>query len=175
MTIQWSAAADDGAAVGELLGIMPEGSAAAYRQEAAAQVAPSRTDEAALTASPQLRDYLTSHIEVSQGGRLCRAEIVAMDDFVHGITTIQHTCPAQVTEVTLRITMLHDIHPAYRTLATGENSTPATAVFTVEAPEHRWRFGASAAPPAASLAAGVLALIAGVLAAVWLVRRRRAA
>ena len=182
ITVDWTATPDDAVAIGELLGLMPEGSTAAYRQEGAAQVAPSRAAEAALSAAPELHDYLTEHIVALQDERPCAGTVPAVDDFVHEGAQVVLTCPAPVAEVELRITMLHEIHPAYRTFAVGEDSEPSQSVFTVEAPQHRWRFGAAASPtPQFSIwdAMAVGAVSGGVvgllLTAVVLARRRRRA
>lgn len=176
VTVTWRATPDDAVAIGEKLGIMPPGSIAAYRQESAAQVAPSADEEARLSASPLLRDYLTQRIAVEQDGQACRARVPPIPDFVHQGARVVLQCPAPVTEVTLRITMLHDIHDAYRTVATGRASDPRQSVFTVTAPEHRWRFGAEAEDTGSGVvpvagAAVVAALIAS--AAIVLRRRRR--
>ena len=146
ITVDWTATPDDAVAIGELLDLMPEGSTAAYRQESAAQVAPSRAAEAALSAAPELHAYLTDHIVAVQEGQPCPGTVPPVTDFVHEGARVVLTCPAEVAEVVLRITMLHEIHPAYRTFAVGEESQPAQSVFTVEAPEHTWRFGAAVAP-----------------------------
>lgn len=159
VTIHWSATPDDAVAIGEQLGVMPEGSVAAYRQESAAQVAPSARDEARLSASPLLRDYIAEHIVVEQDGRPCPADVPAPADFVHTGVTVRLTCPRDVDEVELRITMLHDVNPAYRTVATGRATDPAQSVFTTTTPAHTWRFGATAAP--APGLGGVLAIGAG--------------
>lgn len=179
ITVDWTATPDDAVAIGELLGLMPEGSTALYRQDSAAQVAPSRGDEAALSASPQLQDYLTEHIVVLQDGQPCPATVPPIQDFVHEGARVVLTCPAPVTEVDLRITMLHSIHPAYRTFAVGEDAEPGESVFTVEAPQHTWRFGAAARASQTGLreAAGVGAAAGGavgvVMAVIVTIRRRR--
>ena len=178
VTVAWSATPDDAVAIGEKLGLMPPGSIAAYRQESAAQVAPSAADEARLSGSPLLRDYLTERMAVTQAGQPCPARVAEARDFVHEGATVVLQCPARVTEVTLRITMLHDINDAYRTVATGRASDPRQSVFTVTAPEHRWRFGVDAEDTGSAVvpvvgAAVVAALIAAI--AVVALRRRRPA
>lgn len=162
ITIDWSATPDDAVAIGELLDVMPAGSVEAYRQESAAQVAPSSADEAALSASPALHDYLTEHVVAIQNGQQCRARVPAIPDFVHKGARVLLRCPEDVGEVLLRITLLHDIHPAYRTVAVGRDTEPMEAVFTVTAPEHAWRFGATAAGSDAA-DAGVAAVAVGAL------------
>jgi hypothetical protein len=181
ITIDWTATPDDAVAIGELLGLMPEGSMAAYRQDSATQVAPSRADEAAFSAAPELHDYLTEHIVVLQDDQPCPAQVPPIPDFVHDGARVVVTCPGPGTQVDLRITMLHSLHPAYRTFAVGEDSEPGESVFTVEAPQHTWRFGEAAAPPTTLRAAMIAGGIAGAVASAGLVavvawrRRRRAA
>lgn len=174
ITIVWTATPDDAVAIGELLGLMPEGSTALYRQDSAAQVAPSRAEEAALSAAPKLHDYLTEHIVVLQDDRPCPADVPPIDDFVHEGARVVLTCPEPVTEIDLRITMLHAIHPAYRTFAVGEGAIPGESVFTVESPQHTWRFGEAASPQLGFWhAAAVGAASGGAVGAVIALRRRR--
>lgn len=176
VTIEWSATPDDAVAIGEVLKIMPPGSVAAYRQEGAAQVAPSGQDEARLSASPQLARYLTERIVVTQDGQPCEAEVPPPTDFVHSGATVVAACPEPVSEATLRITMLHDINDAYRTVGIGTRTVPAQSVFTLAAPEATWRFGVEPSSQSSStviLAATALAVIAAAGAAVALRRRRR--
>lgn len=176
VTIEWSATPDDAVAIGELLDIMPPGSVEAYRQEGAAQVAPSGRDEARLSASPLLADYLTANIVVTQDGQPCEATVPTIPDFVHAGATVVARCPEDVEEVTLRITMLHDIHEAYRTVGVGRRTDPRQSVFTTAAPEAVWRFGVAPSSGSSGLvvssAAGVAVLAAA--AAVVFRRRRRA-
>lgn len=176
LTVMWSATPDDAVAIGEDLGVMPPGSVEAYRVESAAQVAPSAVDEARLAASSELRDYLLEHIVVHQGNARCSGEVTSSEDFVHTGATVVLTCPDTVREVTMRISMLHALHPAYRTVAIAPEGQPSQAVFTVEDPEQRWRFGAEAAgedsPSVAMLAlGGAMLAAAGVL--LWMQRRQR--
>lgn len=141
ITVDWAATPDDAVAIGEQLGVMPAGSVAAYRQESAAQVAPSSADEARLSASPLLVDYLTQHITAEQDGVACAPQVPPVADFVHRGARVQLTCPAPVETAVLRITMLHELNDAYRTVAVGTRTDPAQAVFTTAAPQHEWRFG----------------------------------
>ena len=176
ITVTWSATPDDAVAIGEQLGVMPEGSVAAYREEAAAQVAPSSQDEARLSASPLLVDYLAENITATQDGAACTPQIPAIPDFVHQGATVDLVCPEPIDRAVLRITMLHDLNDAYRTVATGTRTDPAQAVFTVSAPEHEWQFGVD---PAEGTGLGTLLAIGvagGVLAAgatIAVQRRRR--
>ena len=179
ISVVWSATPDDAVAIGEQLGVMPAGSVAAYRQEAAAQVAPSSQDEARLSASPLLADYLAEHIAATQDGTPCTPQIDTIADFVHVGARVDLVCPQPVEEAVLRITMLHALHDQYRTVAVGTRTDPAQSVFTTAAPEHQWRFGVTPASRpghwmllAVGLTGGLVA--AGITVAIQHRRRARA-
>ena len=174
VTIDWSATPDDAAAIGEQLGILPPGSVAAYRQDAAAQVAPPAADEARLSASPQLRDYLTSRITAAQAGEPCDGSVPPVADFVHSGARVVLDCPDPVAEIELSITMLHDLNPAYRTVAVGTDSDPAQGVFTTQASRATWRFGAPAASGSPLVPLAATGAVAVVVIALY-VRLRRSA
>ena len=178
ITVDWSATPDDAVAIGERLGVMPAGSIAAYRQESAAQVAPSSQDEARLSASPLLAQYLAEHITAQQDGAPCTPQIDPIPDFVHAGARVDLVCPEPVEQAVLRITMLHALHPQYRTVAVGTRTDPAQSVFTATAPEHEWRFGVEPGGPlglggllAIGLGGGIVA--AGATLAVQRSRRAR--
>ena len=172
VSIQWSATPDDAVAIGEALGVMPPGSVAAYRQEGATQVAPSSVDEARFSASPLLREYLSDRIAVTQDAQKCTASIPPIRDFVHRGARVDLTCPEPVSTVTLRLSMLHEIHEAYRTVAIGTDTDPARSVFTVSAPQHTWTFGAPRGDGAPWLGAGVVAATVALAAGAFVVARR---
>ena len=173
VSIEWSATPDDAVAIGEKLGLMPPGSVAAYRQEGTTQVAPSSVDEATFTASPLLATYLTEHIVVTQDGRPCGAAVPPMRDFVHEGARVELTCPGPVTTVDIRISILHEIHEAYRTVGIGTDSDPARSVFTVSAPQHTWTFGAPRSGTAPWLGATVVAATMAAGGAAFVMARRR--
>ena len=172
MQIDWRATPDDAAAIGERIGIMPPGSVAAYRQDSAAQAAPSSVDEARLSASSELRDYLTERIVATQDGQPCQSEVAPVADFVHRGARVIVTCPADIDDVALRIAMLHDIHQAYRTVAVAADARPSSSVFTVAAPQHRFTFGAGANAAGGIAAAVAVGIFLAAGAAVVLLRRR---
>lgn len=173
LVIDWVATPDDAVAIGEQLGLMPEGSVAAYRQDSAAQVAPSSAAEARLSASPDLHRHLTEHITVTQDGRQCESQVAPVADFVHRGARIEVTCPHKIQTVSLRISLLHDLHEAYRTVGIGAASNPPRAVFTVAAPEHDMTFGAAAAPARSTAVVAAVAGGAVLLVITLLLRRRR--
>lgn len=172
--VEWRAAPDDAIAVGEHLGVLAAGSTAAF-QDGAAQVAPPAADEAALAASPALRDYLVDHIAVTQRATACAAEVAPITDFVRDGARVVATCPDPVTSVEVAISMLTDVNDAYRTFAVGRETAPAQTVYTVDNPRQTWRFGVAASAGAGRLPALVAfaaVLVAGGGVVAW---RRRGA
>lgn len=156
VVIHWDAAQDDMLALGERLGVLPPGSVEAV-QDGVTQVAPPAASEAALDTAPALAEYLRERIAVYQDGERCQATVEPIVDFVgRGATTV-HRCPAPAIRVELRITMLHDIHEAYRTFAVAHEdataASPGQSVHTVRSPEATWDFtgAASGAPGGAPL------------------------
>jgi hypothetical protein len=139
--IGWEAAYDDHLAVGEHLGYFEQGTSEAY-VDPNVQVAPPRADEEALAASEELRDYLESHIGVFQNGQRCAPQVLSTEAFVDRGARTRHECHDREAPLTLRVTVLHDIHDAYRTfgLADDGNAGPF-AVFSVDDPEHAVTFG----------------------------------
>ncbi len=134
--IVWEASYDDHLAIGERLGYFEPGTSQAYL-DPNVQVAPPRSQEENLAASGDLRDYLTDHIVVRQDGRRCEPRVIDTDAFVDRGAHTRHHCPQTAEVLDLRITMLHDIHDAYRTFGLAEEATAGPfAMFSVEEPEH---------------------------------------
>ncbi|GEM_PF-1164025 len=181
VTIDWVAVDDDAAAVGVAVGLLPAETVDAYFGRGPWEDVPSEQEIRAFSQAPELRAYLASNIAVLQDGEPCRGVVDPAEDFVRDGARLTFTCPREVDEVDVRITMLHDADPRYRTFSV--DGTYQTSVHTVERPTHTWDFtGASALPPglaggpphASGLAAGGLAaLLAG--AGGLLVLRRRGA
>lgn len=168
VVVEWGAAPDDALIIGMATGVLDDGSLDRYL-EGPVQTAPSAAQEDALSASPQLRDYLLDRIEVSQDGRPCDGTVSPIESFVHDGATLTFACPETVDQVVLRIAMLHDVHDAYRTFAITEGrGQPAQSVFTVDDVEQEWDFTASPTAsdedPGRGLPAGPL-ILAGVGAA----------
>lgn len=180
VTIQWRAAIDDMLAIGERLGVLPPGTAEGYR-EAAVQVAPPAAAEETLDRSPELAEYLQQRLTVTQhdgqDSIRCDFELVPVVSFLTEGAVTRHHCPKPVATVTLNITMLHDIHEAYRTFAIDrtEGVKPGQSVHTVTAPAAEWEFGAVTTPNDTSSTGGWWPLIAILMlgaAAALAVRRR---
>jgi hypothetical protein len=173
--VVWDAAYDELLALGEHLGLLREGTADRFR-EAETQVAPARSEEEALERSEDLRRYVTDRIAVYQGEQRCEARLAVDELASHGVRTV-HRCPEPVDQVRLRITMLHDLNPAYRTFALAERETPGPlAIFSTEQPEHEIDLtsldGAESGGISGGEQAGILgALVVVSAAAVWGFRR----
>jgi hypothetical protein len=152
--IEWAAAADDAIAIGEQIGLFPPGTAEQY-WEGPAQVAPPEWKEEELSAAPQLRDYLLDHIRVEQASSACEGTVQPVTNFVRQGARVVHRCPAEVDVVEIQISMLHDVHEAYRTFAVSQGpAQPEQAVFTVGTDRHAWDFTAAPEPDAASAPGG---------------------
>lgn len=178
VVVDWASAADDAAAIGEALGLLPPGTVAAY-QESVVQVAPPAGDIEAFSASPQLRDYLLEHIVVEQDAQACEGTVEPITDFIDDGAVVVYECGEEAREVALTITMLHDIHEAYRTFGVSQrDAQPPQAVFTVAQPTHVWRFGVDERAQSASarllwLIGGAAALAVAALAALVVLAGRR--
>lgn len=143
--VDWVASPDDALVVGMAIGILDDGSLERYL-EGPVQTAPPAAAEEELSASPLLREYVLDRIVVSQDGVACDGTVAPIGSFLDDGASVTYECPRPVAVVDLRMTMLHDVHEAYRTFAITEGrGTPAQSVFTTESPEQHWDF--SAWPP----------------------------
>lgn len=135
--LSWEASYDDYLALGEHLGHFEPGTTTAYL-DPSVQVAPPRAEEEAFTSSQQLRRYLVDNVVVEQGGARCEPAGTRTEAFFERGAVVRHDCPEPPRELTLRISMLHDVNEAYRTFGLAEAGPPGPfAVFTAEQPEHR--------------------------------------
>lgn len=159
VVIDWGAAPDDAVAIGVEIGLLEPETVEAYA-DGAARVAPDRAAEERLSRSDDLRDYVLGRISVWQGDQRCDADLRTVDDFVSRGATTTHDCPEPVSTVEIEISMLHDIHDAYRTFAfSAGDAEPSQAVFTVASPRHRWVFGADGADAGSGVPWGPVGLI----------------
>ncbi len=136
VTVAWTAPEDDVAAIAEDLGIVEEGTSAAFLWS----VGPDPLDDAerrAVSAEPRLAAALEAGLAVRQDGRTCaqRTE-VAEDVFADGVTAT-FVCPEPVAVVDVEVALLHDLEPGYRTVGlVGRDAPEVVAVFTDAAPVH---------------------------------------
>lgn len=137
---------DDLVLLGVDLGVLPpdrvlQDGATFYRPE----------DGTALMRDTRFADYLSDTVRVSDGaGGACRGRLSPLSAGerleVHGVTML-FGCPGDPTRPTVTLSTLTDLHPAYRTLASGPDGQ--RAVYTRQAPEHGWQVTRSDEVPGA--------------------------
>lgn len=170
-------AADDLTLLGIHLGVLPEDRVlldGAIQYDAA--------DAALVSGAPELEAYLLDHVAVSAAGAECTGSVAAVGDLVDDGADLAFACGSAPASATVEVTTLTDLHPAYRTLATGPDGQHQ--VYAAGAASYDWSLGAApagsatatataadgAVPAEASLGTGQSAAlqIGGVLAAVLL-------
>ncbi|GLW11035.1 hypothetical protein Misp01_61630 [Microtetraspora sp. NBRC 13810] len=171
VTLSWLAAEDDWVALGQSLG--------AFEDPTSGPVSTALTGEQKLARSPAVRDYLLSHVTVSQDGRPCPGRLEALERLVAEGARFSFSCPAPVTGVDVTVRALTDLNSAYRTMLTAEGpATPAQSLLTATRHTERVSFSGSGAGVPGSvtvLAAGTGAVaVAGAGVLVALRSRRRA-
>lgn len=179
--VRWRFGADDDlSALAASLGVLP-----ADRVLLDGVVLYTDGDDDLLAAAPAFAAYAETHLRAERDGEPCEGALRPVGDLRDDGGVVAFTCPAGDSPVTVAVDMLTDLHPAYRTLATGPDGQ--RAVYTAEAPSHDWALttvaaadlGSGAASSAALQLGGVLSGLAAVaaLGAVgWRrVTRRRAA
>lgn len=132
--MEWTAAGDDVAEIGVGLGLLPEEAPLAY--QGIGDDYPTDGELATFARSALLHAYLLDNVEVRQDGRPCAAEVIVPDTVVAEGARFAFTCPDPVEVVDVRITLLHDRDPAYRTYSS--DGTLWDAIHTADDPEHRW-------------------------------------
>ncbi|WP_244931962.1 hypothetical protein [Nocardioides sp. W7] len=139
-------------------------------------------DASALAASAAFRDYLLEHIEVAGDGSPCAGDVTADETLATEGVEVSFDCAEPVTTAAVSVTTLTDLHPAYRTMATGPAGQ--RAVYSADQPDHEWSLAGEPAGDAATsgtsaalqLGAALGVLLLAVLAGlVWFRRRGRRA
>jgi len=115
-------------------------------------------DDALLAAAPAFAAYAETHLRAERGGEPCAGTMRPADDLLDDGATVAFDCPAGSGPVRVSVDMLTDLHPAYRTLATGPAGQ--RAVYAADAVAHDWALGettaeASPTAPASAAAAGL--------------------
>jgi hypothetical protein len=130
-----------------------------------------------LASSPDFTDYLLDRVHVTSGGAACPGEVLPVGDLAADGAVLSFACGADPDEVEVEARMLTDLHPDYRTLASGPRGQ--RTVYDEDHPEHTWSLsGASAAAgsPAHSAAVQLGSVLgvaaAGGVGAAFYVRRR---
>jgi hypothetical protein len=98
-------------------------------------------DARAVADSEQFRDYLVDRIDVSAGGDACTGTVVEVGDLTDDGARLEYTCPQPVDTASMTLRTLTDLHPAYRTLATGPDGQRAVYESTFDT--HEWALRSS--------------------------------
>jgi hypothetical protein len=174
-------AADDLTLLGIHLGVLPED-----RVMLDGAIEYDDGDAALVQQAPQVRTYLLEHVEVASAGQDCPGSAEASGDLIADGADLVFTCPQPAASATVTVSTLTDLHPAYRTLATGPDGQHQ--VYGADAPTHDWSLGTTTttaviSTTTSSTGSSAALQIGGVLGAVLLVavagtlvarRRRRA-
>lgn len=141
LAVQWSAAPDDAADLGESIGLLPDGSVEAFLGTGPAEDYPTLEQERELAESAVLHEHLLEHVQLRQDGQACGGKVDPVANFLYDGARIVFTCPERVQRVVLRITLLHALDPAYRTFS--GDGTVQYGLHTADHPEYTWDFAAS--------------------------------
>lgn len=137
VTVRWNAAPDDVAALARSIGV------------ADAQ-ALTREQDAALATSPGLAQRVLRDVGVSQQGQSCDGFFSPPASVVTAGLAVSFRCPDPASTVSVRIALLHDIDPRYRTLASWTAPDGIQrAMFTDADAEHELHLDPDALPAAA--------------------------
>lgn len=141
------------------------------------------SDAQALAASPSLDDYLLEHIRVTVDGDPCTGSVLDTQNLGMDGAKLAFSCVHPIDRATVSVTMLTDLHPAYRTMATGPDGQ--RFAYSSDQPAHDWTFDMGAAGNATTSDLGrsavaqmssVLFIVAATgMGIIWLLRRRRSA
>ncbi|GAA4373575.1 hypothetical protein GCM10023146_25270 [Nocardioides caricicola] len=103
-------------------------------------------DAEALAASPAFEDYLLDRIAVTAGTAACPGSLTEIDLLGDG-ATLTFGCGERADTATVEVRTLLDLHPAYRTLATGPGGQ--RAVYDRTTASHDWAIAGEPGTPAA--------------------------
>jgi hypothetical protein len=161
--VELTMAADDAALIGEVVGQLGDGAMDAYLGGPIERL-PTEAEIRRFSASTELRRYLLEHVQVQQDGRPCAGEARPVADFLTEGAVLRFDCPEEVVEADVRITVLHDEDPAYRTYSI--DGTVQYAVHSPTEPEHRWDFTVAREAGAGAIPSALWAALAAIVAAI---------
>ncbi|WP_436697983.1 hypothetical protein [Nocardioides sp. BYT-33-1] len=127
-------AADDLTLLGIHLGVLPED-----RVMLDGAISYDDGDATLVEQAPEVREYLLEHVAVSADGRACTGRVEATGDLIADGADLVFACPTPPARATVEVSTLTDLHPAYRTLATGPDGQHR--VYSADAPRHDWALG----------------------------------
>lgn len=174
LTISWSAAEDDYTTLGGALGVLDAQQTFVYDADGQTVAGPPPTGEqlTRLAGSAQLREYLTEHVSVRQDGEDCALGVEASRLATEGVQFVA-ACPRPVADLEVRVTLLQDLHPAYRTVGLVDGAGTRT-LFTESDPVRSLAFADAATSNAGwrTASAALVALVGAFVVGVVLRRRR---
>lgn len=136
-------------------------------------------DDELLAASSAFAPYVLEHVRATRDGADCTGAVDAVDDLPSSGVVVGFSCPGSTEPVSVTVDMLTDLHPAYRTLATGPAGQKA--VYAADTPTHDWSLSLEAAPAGSleasaarqmGLVLGGLGLVLAATIGAWWWRRR---
>lgn len=174
---RWRAAADDLTALALALRVLKVKRTYVYKDGALVPEESDESDAATLGKSAALGEYLLKNIRVESGGAACPGRLVSAADLARDGARLAFDCPEAVASAEVTVRTLLDLHPAYRTLASGDGGERHT--YAEASPTHTWTLDGSAASARTSgtvLRLGVpIAVVAAAGAGAFWFRRRRGA
>lgn len=132
-----------------------------------------------LADAAEFDSYLLENIKITSGGEACTGKVAIKDDPGTTGATLRFDCSKPVTAAKIKVSMLTDLHPAYKTMATGPGGQ--RFVYDGESPSQDWTFNPTASGSAGSGSSaavqlgGVFGGLALVGVAIGLTRHRRRA
>lgn len=135
ITVRWSAAADDLVALGHHLGVFSGTPTTSDDQ-------PLRTGAQVLSESPAVATYVGRNIAVRQSGHNCDQSAMDLTELSQTGALVTFTCAEAIRTVDVEVSLLGDLHEAYRTALVIEGTaTPQRAIASVHQPTATIAFG----------------------------------
>ncbi|HET9421819.1 MAG TPA: hypothetical protein VFO49_11825 [Nocardioides sp.] len=105
-------------------------------------------DTEAVADSDEFHDYLLERIEVATDGAACAGTVIEVGDLEEEGARLEYTCPRAVASASVTVRTLTDLHPAYRTLASGPDGQ--RSVYESAVDTHEWALGSGSSGEAAA-------------------------
>ncbi|QFG23880.1 hypothetical protein [Actinomadura sp. WMMB 499] len=173
---RWRAAGDDLTALALALRVLKAKRTYVFKDGALVPEESDESDAVTLAKSGRFGEYLVKNIQVKSGGTACTGRFVSAANLAEDGARLEFDCPAAVASAEVTVRTLLDLHPAYRTLASGDGGERHT--YTGSEPTHTWSLDGSSAArtPGTVLRLGVpIAVVAAAGAGAFWWRRRRSA
>ena len=168
VSLRWSAAEDDAAAIAVGLGLAPREALLDHLAALAAlddgdDPQPlidrliAQVDQERLTGAPELDAYLLRSMVVAQDGVACAGRVAPTDDFLTGVAELTYTCPEPVDEIDLTVTVLLEQDPTHRTFS--NDGSGEVALHSAVEPTQTWSLTGGGSAEAGMLLALVVGLV----------------